>query len=63
VEIKAEADDECYSSFKQWSDGNTDNPRNITVNENTEFTAEFNTVTYTITDKTSNGGKVQVNKK
>ena len=63
VWIEAKADDECYSSFVKWSDGNKDNPRDITVNENTEFTAEFNTVTYTITDKTSNGGKVQVNKK
>lgn len=27
--------------FKQWSDGNTDNPRAITVTGNATYTAEF----------------------
>lgn len=27
--------------FTQWSDGNTQNPRHITVNENVEFSAQF----------------------
>ena len=28
--------------FKQWSDGNTDNPRTVTVTSDTTFVAEFN---------------------
>ena len=35
--------------FAQWSDGNTDNPRIITVTENKTYTAEFEVQTYTIT--------------
>ena len=35
--------------FTQWSDGNTDNPRTITVTENKTYTAEFEVETYTIT--------------
>ena len=35
--------------FTQWSDGNTDNPRIITVTENKTYTAEFEVQTYTIT--------------
>lgn len=36
--------------FKQWSDGNTSNPRNVTVSRNATFTAEFEvTPTFTIT--------------
>ena len=36
-------------SFAQWSDGNTDNPRIITVTENKTYTAEFEVETFTIT--------------
>ena len=35
--------------FTQWSDGNTDNPRTITVTENKTYTTEFEVQTYTIT--------------
>ncbi len=35
--------------FAKWSDGNTDNPRIITVTENKTYTAEFEVETYTIT--------------
>ena len=35
--------------FTQWSDGNTDNPRTITVTENKTYTAEFEVETFTIT--------------
>ena len=35
--------------FTQWSDGNTDNPRIVTVTENKTYTAEFEVETYTIT--------------
>lgn len=30
-----------YYSFKQWSDGNTDNPRTVTLTSDTTFVAEF----------------------
>ena len=38
---------ECYR-FVQWSDGNTDNPRTITVTGDATYTAEFSSVQYTI---------------
>jgi hypothetical protein len=53
--------DECFE-FRQWSDGNTDNPRSITVTANTNLTAEFNKVRYTVTGQPSTGGKVQIRK-
>ena len=34
--------------FAQWSDGNTDNPRIVTVTENKTYTAEFELNTYTL---------------
>ena len=34
--------------FVQWSDGNTDNPRIVTVTENKTYTAEFELNTYTL---------------
>ena len=51
--------DECFE-FKQWSDGNKDNPRTITVTQDDTYTAEFNKLTYTITGKTedANSGSV-----
>ena len=39
--ITAKADEFYY--FKQWSDGNTDNPRTFVVNDDMSFTAEFAT--------------------
>ena len=40
--------------FTQWSDGNTDNPRTITVTGNKTYTATFAATTYTITAKSNN---------
>ena len=53
--------DECFE-FQQWSDGNKDNPRTITITANTNLTAEFNKVRYTVTGEPSTGGKVQIRK-
>ena len=39
--LAATADEDYY--FKQWSDGNTDNPRRVTVNDDITLTAEFAT--------------------
>lgn len=38
-------------SFSKWSDGNTSNPRKVTVLDNTTYTAEFVKNKYTITVK------------
>ena len=35
--------------FHQWNDGSTQNPRTFTLNNNTSFTAYFNTQQYTVT--------------
>ena len=52
--------DECFE-FQKWSDNETANPRTINVTEDTDLTAEFNKVRYTITGKAENeGGQVQV---
>ena len=39
ITLTATAEDGC--AFVRWSDGNTDNPRTITVTESGEYTAEF----------------------
>ena len=47
-----------HYQFAQWSDGNTDNPRNVTVSGNATYTAQFNAINYTITavpDNNSHG--------
>ncbi len=36
-------------TFNHWQDGNTDNPRTVTVNSNLSFTAYFTQINYTIT--------------
>ena len=41
--------------FSGWSDGNTDNPRTVTVEDNVTYTAEFAPIMYTITTKAENG--------
>ena len=38
-----------HYQFAHWSDGNTDNPRTVTVTGNTTYTAEFSPMNYTIT--------------
>ncbi len=40
--------------FVQWQDGNTDNPRTITVTGDKTYTATFAAITYTITAKSNN---------
>ncbi len=56
--------DECFE-FQQWSDGNKDNPRTVTVTKDMNLTAEFNKLRYTISGEveSSKGGKVQIIKK
>jgi hypothetical protein len=44
--------------FTQWSDGNTQNPRNITVNGDAAYTAQFEIAQYTITANAETGGTV-----
>ena len=52
---------DCYQ-FIKWSDGNTDNPRTIVVNEDATYTAEFMPIPYTITVESTDEsqGSVQV---
>ena len=40
--------------FAQWSDGNTDNPRTITLTSDTTFTAQFVKNSYTISTNSAN---------
>lgn len=47
VKLYAHPEDEC-SVFTKWSDGNTDNPRTITVNSDATYTAIFKAEQYTI---------------
>lgn len=37
--------DDCHQ-FARWSDGNTDNPRTVTVTADASYTAEFEEITY-----------------
>lgn len=52
---------ECYL-FTKWSDGNTDNPRTITVTGDATYTAEFTKLNYTIRGQNTSttGGSVQI---
>ena len=43
------------NKFLKWRDGNTDNPRTITVTENAEYVAELVPIQYTITKVAENG--------
>lgn len=47
---------ECYR-FIQWSDGNTDNPRTITIAGNATYTAEFEQIQYTIEAQSADTGQ------
>ena len=55
---------DCYQ-FTQWSDGNTDNPRTIVVNEDATYTAEFMPIPYTIivesADESQGSVQVEIN--
>ena len=44
--------------FTQWSDGNTDNPRTVSVEDNATYTAEFKPDSYTITVSAGEHGSV-----
>lgn len=51
-------DSEC-SKFVRWSDGNTENPRVVSINGNCAYTAIFEKINYTITlDADEEKGKV-----
>lgn len=53
---------ECYE-FVQWSDGNTDNPRTITVTSNATYTAEFEKIKYKVSvSADNNSGTVDITK-
>ena len=52
--LTATADD-CYQ-FESWNDGNTDNPREVTVTGNATYTASFSSLHYTITVTHGTGG-------
>ena len=50
IELEALPKDNCY--FVEWSDGNTDNPRSVSVTADAEYTAVFEAIPptyYTIT--------------
>lgn len=47
---------ECYR-FVQWSDGNMDNPRTITVTGDATYTAEFEQIQYTIEAQSADPGQ------
>ena len=45
-------DDDCHH-FVRWADGNTDNPRTVTITADATYTAEYETDQYNITVKTA----------
>ena len=53
-EIQISATPANHYHFVQWTDGNTDNPRTITVTEDATFTAEFAIDQHTITVESVN---------
>ena len=50
----------CYQ-FLQWNDGNTDNPRTITVSGDATYTATFEQITYRVTATSDDSSKGTVN--
>ena len=50
-----QADPKDGHIFSRWSDGNTDNPRNVTVTSDMAYTAEFTPMSYTVTFKNEDG--------
>ena len=49
------ANSDQWSHFVRWNDGNTDNPRTITINGNADYTAEFAKNIYSITKNAAHG--------
>lgn len=60
VEMSATPNVDDGYIFEKWDDGNTDNPRTITVNSDMEFTAFFKKKTYTITVQAGTGGTAYI---
>ena len=60
IQLLANANAEAGYLFEKWDDGNTDNPRTITVNSNMEFTAYFKKKTYMVTVQASTGGTAHI---
>ena len=60
VEMSATPNVDAGYIFEKWDDGNTDNPRTITVNSDMEFTAFFKKKTYTITVQAGTGGTAHI---
>ena len=65
TEVKLYAHPKECNYFLQWSDGNTDNPRTVTVNSDATYTAIFQAEQYTITaesvDETQGTVFIQLN--
>lgn len=65
TEVKLYAHPKECNYFLQWSDGNTDNPRTITVNSDATYTAIFKAEQYTITaesaDETQGTVSIEIN--
>ncbi|MBQ6275699.1 MAG: leucine-rich repeat domain-containing protein, partial [Bacteroidales bacterium] len=55
TEVAISATPATHYHFVQWNDGNTDNPRTITVTADATYTAEFAIVQHTITALSANG--------
>jgi hypothetical protein len=60
IQLSANANTEAGYLFEKWDDGNTDNPRTITVNSDMEFTAFFKKKTYTVTVQAGTGGAAHI---
>lgn len=60
IQLSANANTEAGYLFEKWDDGNTDNPRAITVNADMEFTAFFKKKTYTVTVQAGSGGTAHI---
>ena len=65
TEVKLYAHPKECNYFLQWSDGNTDNPRTVTVNSDAIYTAMFKAEQYTISvesaDETQGSVSIEIN--
>lgn len=65
TEVKLYAHPKECNYFLQWSDGNTDNPRTVTVNSDTTYTTIFKAEQYTISaesaDETQGSVSIEIN--
>ena len=59
--VKLTATPKTGCKFVKWSDGNTDNPRTVTVTGNASYTAEFGLEKYTLTIDRGDHGIVKGN--